>query len=92
MHSSQFLCPVLWHLYVKGLQLRVVIYLHTSLLEMQNRILESLKSYIQKERSFAPRRMSQLLMRLGSIKTLSVVLRQRVAENQSQVVNNIIAV
>ena len=63
-----------------------------TLLEMQNRILESLQSHIQKECSFASSRMFQLLMRLGSIKTLSVVLRQRVAENQSQVVDNIIAV
>ena len=83
-----------FYLDAKGLEKETV----KTLLEMQDKILESLQSHIQKEHFSAPGRMSQLLMRLGSIKALSVEFRQRVDQKQPQygnrvkIVDNIIAV
>ena len=65
----------------KGLDTETV----KTLLDMQNKSLESLQYHIQKEHSLAPGRMPQLLMRLGSIKTLSVEFRQWAAEQQAEI-------
>ena len=80
--AAIFLCNVLIlyiHLDAKGLDRDVST---KPLLAVQDRTLISLKSHIKTEHTSAPGRLSQLLLRLGSITFMGVEFRQLLTEKR----------